>query len=496
MPVSRRRFLKGLSAGAAAAVLAEARWAGGREMPSRRPNFVLIMADDISPHRYGCYGNTDAQTPHLDRLAAEGVAFDTCWATPICMPTRALLMTGRYAQRTGWYHNALRIPNPSGSTAFQKSHFVFSRLLKAAGYATCIAGKWQLTGWAGSPEFGFDEFCLYQGNVRRFIERGATFGGLYETTEGAKGYRQQEIASRYWGPGVNRNGELMDVTPEDFGPDIWTDYLIDFIGRHRDRPFLAYYPMELPHTTSKGKLPTTPLSDGPPSLIGGTLDECNAYVDHLVGRIGAALDELGLRENTYVIFTSDNGGQGIGGRWAKNSATEFGARVPLIVGGPGVVSRGDRSDALVSLADITPTLAELAGAAVPHGYEFDGVSLAPYLLGQSDRHRDWVFSYLGTARMLRDDRWLLESVDAVYDSPRGRFFDCGKSRDPRGYENYREVTESDDPEVVAARERFDRILVDLPAPDPSDPEVAQLLEEYDDYVYRHRVFWGPRTQRT
>jgi arylsulfatase A-like enzyme len=493
--MDRRAFLR---AGAAAAALGPlaARAGAGPAEGRRRPSFVVIMADDISPHRYGCYGDGGDGTPNIDRLAADGVAFATCWATPICQPTRALLMTGRYAHRTGWYHNALKIPGPDGSLDFKKSHIVFSRALQEAGYATCIAGKWQLHGWAGAAEAGFDEFCLYQGNVAKRIEQGEEFGGLYETTEGAKGYHQQKIASRYWGPAVNRNGELMEVTPEDFGPDIWTDYIIDFMRRNRDRAFCAYYPMELPHCTATGSMPTTPLSGRPGDLSGGTLAECNRYVDLLVGRILDALDEFGLRDSTYVLFTSDNGGQGTDGRWAKNTATEFGARVPLVVGGGSVMARPGLSPALAGLADVMPTLLDLAGVALPDGYELDGVSLAPYLRGESEATRPWVHSYLGTARMLRDDRWLLESVDTVYGSPRGRFFDCGQARDPRGYERYREVTDSTAPEVLAARERFDRILAGLPSPDRSDPAIAELLDTYDGYVYRHRVELRRRGERS
>jgi arylsulfatase A-like enzyme len=484
--MDRRTFLKETVAATALGPLALAQTAGGARA-ARPPNFVVIMADDISPHRYGCYGAQGASTPNLDRLAAGGVAFATCWATPICMPTRAMIMTGRYAHRTGWWHNALRIPMEGNGGNFMKNNLVFSRLLRESGYATAVAGKWQLVGWVGAPEAGFDEHCLYRGNVQPLIERGQTFGGLYESTTGARGYGATRIASRYWGPAVVRNGELMATTPEDFGPDIWTGFLIDFIRRHRDRPFLAYLPMELTHTTAVGKLPSTPLSGRPGDLAGGTLAECNEYLDVLVGRILGALEELGLREDTVVVFTSDNGDQGGDGVWPKNTATEIGARVPFIVGGPGIAPRDGLSDGLVSLADVMPTLLDFAGAGLPDGYELDGRSLAPWLRGRAETHRRWLYSYLGTARMLRDRRWLLEAVDEVYDSPRGRFYDCGDARDPRGYRLYREVTDSAEPEAREARERFETALATLPPPDPAAPGMADILERYDGYVFRHRL---------
>lgn len=495
----RRDFLKGVGLGAAA-VAGLPEWALSAQTKGQTrlagaggdtPNFVVIMADDIGPEYYGCYGNEEANTPHLDEMARTGVVFRTCWATPICSPTRAMIMTGRYAHRTGWYHNALKIPHEGNRGDFKKNNLVFSRILKRAGYATAIAGKWQVHGRIDDPAAGFDEYCWHfggmgPGGIKRDagIER---FAGLFESQGGEPGWGPHPFVSRYWGPGIIRNGELVPTTPEDFGPDIFTDFLIDFIRRHKDRPFLAYYPMVLTHGVVKGGLPTTPLSGGPGKLTGGTLQGCNDSLDLLVGRIVEALEELGLRQNTIVIYTSDNPGQGRDKVWAKNSATEYGARVPLIINGPGIVEAKGASDELVSLVDITPTLVEFAGAELPDGYELDGTSLAPYLRGQTEEHREWLYSYLGTARMLRDKRWLLEGVDEAYDSPRGRFYDCGANRDPKGYGGYEDVTDSTDPEVLAARKRFDEILAELPAPDPSDPTTSKILQEYDGYIYRHRL---------
>jgi arylsulfatase A-like enzyme len=188
------------------------------------------------------------------------------------------------------------------------------------------------------------------------------------------------------------------------------------------------------------------------------------YMDHLVGRIVDALDELGLRENTILFFTGDNGTGGDG----KGKTIERGVRVPMIVNCPKRV-KPTVSDELVDLSDVLPTLAELAGAPLPEGVTIDGRSFARHLRGEPYKAREWIFSYLAYDRMLRDKRWLLEG--------KGTFYDCGTSRDGT---NYKEVTNSDDPEVVEARKRFERILSKLPAParpNSQKPEGRRMKDE-------------------
>jgi arylsulfatase A len=177
-------------------------------------------------------------------------------------------------------------------------------------------------------------------------------------------------------------------------------------------------------------------------------------MDKLVGRLVRALDEAGLRERTVVIFTGDNGTGGGG----KSTATEKGARVPLIVSGPGIVKTRGVTPRLADTSDIFPTLMEMAGATLPASLVLDGHSLAPFLRGERDTTREWIFAYQADRRILRTERWLLED-----NSPRqpGRLFDCGTSRDGTGY---KDVTGSTEPEAIAARQYFDRLLENLPAP--------------------------------
>ena len=140
--MQRRDFLRAAAAGASAAALAPWARAAKTDRPRARPNFVIIMADDISPDHYGCYGGRGAKTPNIDKLAAAGVMFRTCWATPMCAPSRTLIATGRYAHRTGVWHNGLKIQKgkvPPGR--FAGEHLTFGRLLKDSGYATAMAGN-------------------------------------------------------------------------------------------------------------------------------------------------------------------------------------------------------------------------------------------------------------------------------------------------------------------------------------------------------------------
>jgi len=398
--------------------------------PPKRPNFVLIMADDLGAKELGCYGHPTQRTPNLDRLAETGMRFRTCWATPLCSPTRVEILTGRYGFRTGWYNFLGRETTPMDHLSGDEP--TFADMLKSAGYATALAGKWQLGSIQKHPgmifDSGFDEHCTW---AWRQLPTDARFDG--------------SPRQRYWHPAVIQNGKHLPTRPEQYGPDVYCDWLIDFIKRNKDRPFLAYYPMCLTHDPWD----PTPDPTAPGGKTKGGLKANVEYADTLVGRIVRALEQMRLHENTVVFFTGDNGTRKAG----KGQVTELGARVPLIVNGPGLVRAGVVSDELVDLSDVLPTLAELAGAPLPQGVTIDGRSFAPVLQGRKGRTREWIFSYLAYRRMLRDKRWLLEGD--------GRFYNCGNSRDGTGY---KDVTDSTNPEVIAARQRFEAILTHLPAP--------------------------------
>ncbi len=407
--------------------------------PGKRPNVLVILVDDMGAKELGCYGNAQHKTPHLDALAKGGTRFQTAYATPVCTPSRVMLLTGRYAFRTGWYSFIGHRFSPRPGTPqydLGALEVTFADVLKARGYKTALAGKWQLPGQLPTliHDNGFDEYCMwaYSSNLPPGVEH----TGRYEVPG---------KTARFWHPSIVKNGKYVPTTDKDYGPDLFADFLIEFMTRHKDGPFLAYYPMVLTHNPQE----PTPDLKNPGQKTPGSFRHSVEYMDHTVGRLVGALERLGIRQDTVVLFTSDNGTGGDG----KGRATELGARVPLIASCPGTVTAGVVSGELVSLADVLPTLAELAGAALPRDRAIDGRSFAPILRGEKGEPRPWLFSYVSDRRVLRDKRWLLEEG--------GKFFDCGENRDHRGY---KEVTGSQEPEVVAARRRFEQILKDLPAP--------------------------------
>jgi arylsulfatase A-like enzyme len=195
-----------------------------------QPNIIVLMADDVSARELGCYGHRQHYTPILDGLARDGCKFRTCWATPLCRPTRAELFTGRYGFRTGWYHNQLRPQLSDPNFNLATSNLTFAQVLRNAGYATMACGKWQITGTV--EEHAFDEHCLWE------ADRGSAGSGSSSLPQ---------LAPRYWQPAIIENGTPLVTTPDDYGPEIFVDFLLDFMARHRDRPQLIYHSMPLAH---------------------------------------------------------------------------------------------------------------------------------------------------------------------------------------------------------------------------------------------------------
>lgn len=452
--ITRRSFMNRSMAGVMGATfgtfaldaLCEENGASGIAGVSSPKNIICFLCDDISASELGCYGNTSHKTPYLDALAATGTRFETFYATPVCSPTRVCLLTGRYGFRTGWCNMRGRSaggPPPDADLA--RDEVNFAQILLKHGYATGFAGKWQLTGDSLETmlsDAGFQEslIWIYTG----YLNKGEKYlGGYYPP--GAK------KSSRYWHPGLAHNGAHFATTAQDYGPNKFADFSVDFIRKHREGPFLLYYPMALVH---KPWLPTpdTPDLQGEnrPAHFKANVE----YADKIVGRLVNELDSLGIRENTVVMFIGDNGTQGAG----KSSPTEYGARVPCILNCPGTIRSGVVSRELSDIADILPTMLDFAGLPKPEGVDLDGTSLAPYLRGETDSHRDMIFSCLGHYRILRDRHWLLEQNT---EDRFGQFFYCGENRNGAGYVD---VTHSEEPEARNARERFLAQLTRLPVP--------------------------------
>jgi arylsulfatase A len=370
----------------------------GSPAAGRPPNLILIMADDLGYETIGANGGTSYRTPVLDKLAATGARFTHCYAQPLCTPTRVQLMTGLYNVR-----NYITFGN-------MDPHAVtFANRLKAAGYATCIAGKWQLGRDPGLPKkFGFDEYCLWQ-HTRR--------------------------PPRYANPGLEINGVETNYTHGEYGPDLANAYVRDFIARKQAEPFFVYYPMILTHGPY---LPTPDSPDWDPKAIGENVNrgkkhfgEMVEYMDKLIGKLVAQMDALKLRENTLILFLGDNGtGKGtrsqmgdrvvVGG---KGMTTDAGLHVPLIANWPGRVVAGRVCNDLVDTTDFLPTLLDAAGVKPPADFQCDGRSFFPQLLGQTGRPRAWIYSWYSPrqGRDLTVREFAFDQRFKLYRS--GKFFD-------------------------------------------------------------------------
>lgn len=413
----------GLGGAAAACLLAACCGAVFAEVPKDRPNIIFIFSDDYGIGGVGCYGNTVYKTPNLDRLAATGIRFEYCYAAPLCAPSRAQVLTGRYGFRTGV------VDNGTGARATPEKEIIIAKVLKQAGYATAVAGKWRqlsyFTSKADAEAWGFDEFLIWGVGTR---------------------------GERYWDPDYNKNGEFLTDTKGKYGPDLLHEFVVDFIRRHRDRPFFVYYPMVSVH----GPILRTPDSTGDKKEF---LADNIAYMDKLVGKLVEELERLKLREKTVIVFTGDNGlvgGGTLGGRkidGGKGSMKEGGSRVPLIVNWPGTAPAGVVLKDLVDLSDFFPTFAELAGAKLPVGLTIDGRSFAPQLRGQPGKPRQWVYVQLGDRRYVRDARFKLTGEGQLLDMKDAPFSEIPVPADTA------------DPEAQAARKRLEAALAELKAQD-------------------------------
>ncbi len=459
---NRRTFLK--AAGLAAASLALPGCAAhaqkqptGASGPARPPNILFIMVDDLGKEWISCCGAEDIKTPHLDALAAGGMRMTGAYSMPQCTPTRVTLLTGQYPWRTGWT-NHWDVPRWGVGYFDWKRHTTIATLLKTAGYATAAAGKWQINDFRLTPDamarHGFDEWCMWTG---------------YETGNPPSG-------KRYWDAYINTRAGSKTYEGK-FGPDVYTDFLIDFLKRHKDEPMMLYFPMALTH----GPLVNTP--DEPDAAGKVAMHKAMVrYVDKLVGRLVRAIDELGIRGDTIIIFSTDNGsGGGMTGtrngrkvKGGKGKTSEAGVCAPFIVNGPGRVPAAAVSDALTDFTDLLPTFAELAGATVPEGLKTDGVSIAPVLLGKAvDSPRQWIMALghgAGTCdekgvrgknafadRVIRDKRykvWIDPSRKIT------RLHDL--VADPQEETN---LLASTDAAHVAALKKFQAVLDSLPAAD-------------------------------
>lgn len=391
--------------------------ADNTETRKQKPNIILIMADDIGIEGIGCYGSISYKTPNIDRLAKQGLRFKHAHSQPLCTNTRLQLMTGLHNDRN-WI--CFGILDPKSKTI---GHY-----LSDAGYEkTCIAGKWQLQSY-DPPD--------YPGAEKR---RGL---GMHPKDAGFKHYslfhslHTEDKGSRYADPTWLEDGKLK-TAPGKYGPDLWVNYINDFMEREKDHPFFVYYPMALPHW------PMTPTPDSelwkdPAKRLEAdtsNFKDMVEYMDKCVGKIVKKVDDLGIRDNTMIIFYSDNGthleitsqtetGAVVGG---KATPKDAGTHVPLIVNWPGKVRTGV-SEALADSTDFIPTLMEAAGKPLPVDHKLDGISFYPKLIGndKSGESRESIYCFYDPRPgwdkdrfrlhvSARDRRWKLYNTGDLFD---------------------------------------------------------------------------------
>lgn len=437
-----------------------------------RPNVLLILADDLGAKDVGCYGGA-FPTPHIDRLAREGVRFRMCYTSPICTPSRVMLMTGRYGFRTGWLHF---FDNPgaprSGSPEydFGRREITVADLLEKRGYRNGVFGHWALPSMnlaTAVVDSGFHDYSVWPMRIDL-----SPLGPLPEKF--GPGLR----AARYWDSAVLRDGRPYPTGKADFGPDVHTGHLLEFMRSHRDRPFLAYCSTLMPHIAYPPlpAYPDVPGADGaaPGHRQSGSLAAHVIHLDAMVGRMVTALEELGLRERTIVVLTADNGTEGQG----KGTATELGARVPMIVMGPGV-KRGIVSDALIDHSDLLPTLAELTGATLPADRPIDGRSFSSILQGRPGQRREWIFSFIGSQRVIRTRDCLREGDGEIYAS--------------HGADDVRAYERLNGEQAARVRASIDPVLAKLPIPAGLPGGIAHQ-GSWEQYVAFIREYWPQRAR--
>ncbi len=394
--MKRREFLTLSAVGAAGLALPNALRA---QKPARKPNIVFLLCDDLGYGDIGCFGQKKNKTPNIDRIASEGMKLTQHYSgSTVCAPSRCVLMTGLH---TG--HCAKR---GNGGPAIPADTVTIAKLLKKAGYATGMFGKWGL-GEAGSQgvpsKQGFDEFF---------------------------GYLNQRNAHNYYPQFVYHNDTKVMLNGKKYSHDLIMSHALKFIRANKDKPFFCYLPVTIPHAAMQapekyvapfrkkypqfegkiGRYSHGTVVKNPIACFAGMM----AKLDEDTGRVLALLTELGIDENTIVIFSSDNGPHHEGGHdpkfWDSNgplnglkrSLTDGGIRVPTMARWPKHIKPDTTSEHISAFWDFLPTACELAGVKAPKG--IDGVSYLPTLLGKEQKKHEylyWEFNEQGGKKAVR-----------------------------------------------------------------------------------------------
>ncbi|HPD16950.1 MAG TPA: arylsulfatase [Planctomycetota bacterium] len=470
--MKRRDFL-----GVAAAAMAAPRVTLGQEKAPVKPNVLLIITDDQGYGDLGCHGNDKIKTPHLDKLAAESVEFTQFYVCPVCAPTRASLMTGRYNYRTGAIDTYL------GRAMMHSDEVTIAEFLAAAGYRTGIFGKWHLgDNYPLRPmDQGFQEALTHKG------------GGLCQPSDfpGNPGY---------FDPILDHNGKPEKT--KGYCTDVYTDAALKFIEASKDRPWFCYHATNAPHIP----LQVDDQYAEPYRKMGLGENTAKVYgmvtnIDENVGRLLAKLKELGLEENTIVIFLGDNGPCGsqrdkgqpfrfnAGLRDQKGTVYDGGIRVPFFLRWPARVKGGRKIETIAAHIDVLPTLLAACGLTPPPDLKLDGLSLLPLLTGDKSPWPDRTLytqwhrgdePLLYRSCMARTQRWKLVNGKELYDMAA----DPGEKND----------VAAKNPEVVARmRKGYEEWFKDVSATRGFDPPRIVLGAPEENPSLLTRQDWrGPR----
>ena len=433
----------------------------------RKPNVVLIMADDVSWEAFSCYGAEDYKTPNIDALATRGVRFAHCYSTPICTPSRVEIMTGQYSFRNYTHFGYL---NPEDKT--------IGHLMQSAGYQTAIAGKWQLNGLYNNLPGSDDS--------RRPLEAGFHESYLWQVTTGKQ--LKNGGGERFWSPPLERNGviETVEDNAGKYGPDLMCDFLCDFMDRNRSKPFFVYYPMVLVHNPfvktpdTIGNDPRTQAANKAPKdkdLQKENFIAMVEYMDKIVGRLVEKVQAIGQEENTVILFTADNGtNRSITSRWhgqdikgGKGGMKDMGTHVPLVASWPGKSPTGVVSDDLVDFTDIYPTFADAAGVSLGNDDPVDGRSFLPQVSGLPGHSRECVFLHYQPYWNAQPGQFARTQKFKLYRD--GRFFDV-----PNDLEESKALKQAGLSEASSRQRKMLQKVLDASPPAPTEPGNRKTTE--------------------
>lgn len=381
-------------------------FADAQPTPNTKPNIVLILADDMGIECLSTYGGKSHKTPNIDRLAAGGMQFTNCYSNPYCSPSRGTLLTGRYPFKNGL--QTVLYDSKQEDIYIHPDQPSFARQLKQEGYATAIAGKWHISlehKHNTIRELGFDQYQTWQ---------------IFD--------EEKKKTLRYHTPYLVRNDTVIaNHVKERYGPEVDFEFMLNFMRSNagKKQPFLTYFSTVLPHfpweptpdSKEQNYRPPNPDHKGDPKYFPDMVE----YLDKNIGRIMGTIEELGIADNTIIIFLADNGtdrelvnlwGDGKMIKGGKGTMTDRGTHVPLIVYWPGHIKAKTKCNDLVDFSDFLPTICDLAKVPLPKE-EIHGRSFVPQLFGKRGNPREWIHIQDLGNRQVRNKEYMLNNKNEL-----------------------------------------------------------------------------------